>query len=272
MAPTLVVLAAGLGRRFGGDKQVAGVGPGGQPLVAYALHDAARAGFGRAVLVIRRELEAPLRDRLRDAALPLEFVEQESRPGRPWGTGHAVLAAGGAVQEPFLVINADDFYGRDAYRAIAGFLTTEQRPADPEFALAVFPLGATLSEHGPVNRAVCRFSGDGWLTGIEEVIGLRPEAGAWPAETPVSLNCWGFTPAVFPLLARRFGAFRAGRGEIGEAEFLLPQAVNEMIADGEVRVRPLPVPGPWLGVTYAEDRVTVAAALRRMTVAGEYPG
>lgn len=271
MAPTLVILAAGIGRRFGGDKQVAGLGPGGRPLLAYALHDAARAGFGRAVLVIREELEAPLRTVLRDAPVPIAHVVQETRPSGPWGTGHAVLAVAGLVKEPFMVVNADDFYGRDAYRAIAHALTSLPRAFPPEFVLAAFPLGVTLSAHGPVNRAICRTDADGWLIGIEEVTGLRPGSGTVPLETPVSMNGWGFTPALFPLLRGQFGAFAEDRVRAAGAEFMLPRAVHEMVAAGEARVRVVPVPGPWLGVTYPEDQAPVAAALARLTAAGEYP-
>lgn len=271
MAPTLVVLAAGLGSRFGGDKQLAGLGPGGRPLLAYALHDAARAGFARAVLVIREGLEAPLRAALPDPALPFDCVIQEPRAGKPWGTGHAVLAAAPLVDQPFMVVNADDFYGAESYRAMAHFLGGDHDPHPPTFAIGAFPLGATLSAHGPVNRGICRFDAEGWLAAIEEVSGLRMEDSAWPADTPVSMNCWGFTPMAMSLLDKRFRAFRAAPDRAPDAEFMLPEAVGAMVAAGEVRVRHVPVPGPWLGVTYPADRDPVAAALEELGRSGEYP-
>lgn len=261
--PTLVILAAGFGRRFGGDKQLAPVGPEGQPLLWYALHDAALAGFTEAVLVIREGLEAPLRAQLRDPPLPIRYATQETRTPTPWGTGHALLAAAPLVTQPFMVINADDFYGRESYRVIAEFLAQPPSGPLPEFALAAFPLGTTLSPHGPVNRAVCQVDGDGYLKGLEERAGLVRESLTLPLDTPVSLNCWGFTPAIFPLLEQRFDEFRAGNYK---EEFMLPTEVGAMVRDGTVRVRLLTAPGPWFGLTYPGDHEPLAAHLSRISV------
>lgn len=269
MQPTLVILAAGLGRRFGGHKQLAALGPGGRPLMAYALHDAALAGFGRAVVVVREGMEGPVRSLLAGSALPVDCAVQPGGRERPWGTGHAVLAAAGRVAEPFMVINADDFYGRDAYRLVGGFLEAPPPPGTPVFALAAFPLAATLSSHGAVNRGACRVDASGWLVGIEEVIGLLPGDGRVPPDTLVSMNCWGFTPAVFPLLEARFQEFRAAAGP--EDEFMLPDEVGRMVAQGAARVRVLQAPGPWLGVTHPADREPVAAHLARLVREGTYP-
>jgi len=270
MQPTLVILAAGLGRRFGGDKQLAGLGPGGRPLMAYALHDAAQAGFGRAVVVVREGMAGAVRSLLAGSPLAVECVVQPAGRERPWGTGHAVLAAAGAVTEPFMVVNADDFYGRDAYRLVAGFLATPPAGEIPVFALAAFPLAATLSAHGAVNRGVCQVDAGGWLVAIGEVAGLRPDDPRLAPDTPVSMNCWGFTPAVFPLLEARFREFRAAAGP--EDEFMLPDEVGRMVERGAARVRVLTAPGPWLGVTHPGDREPVAAHLARLVGQGIYPG
>lgn len=260
--PTLVILAAGHGRRFGGDKQLAPVGPAGQPLIWYALHDAALAGFTEAVLVIREGLEAPLRAQLRDPPLPIRFATQETRTPTPWGTGHALLAAAPLVTQPFMVINADDFYGRESYRVIAEFLAPPSGPL-PEFALAAFPLGVTLSPHGPVNRAVCQVDGHGYLAGLVEHSGLVRESLRLPFDTPVSMNCWGFTPTLFPLLQARFDEFRAGDNK---EEFMLPAELGALVCDGVVRIRVLAAPGPWFGLTYPGDHEPLAAHLSRISV------
>lgn len=256
--PTLVILAAGFGRRFGGDKQLAPVGPEGQPLLWYALQDAALAGFGNAVLVIRDGLEAPLRSQLGEAPLPLHFATQEARAPTPWGTGHALLAAAPLLAEPFMVINADDFYGRETYQVIARFLSQPPSGPIPEFALASFPLGATLSPHGPVNRAICQVDGHGYLAGLEEHPGLVRESLTLRLDTPVSMNCWGFTPALFPLLQARFDEFRAGDYK---EEFMLPSEVGSLVRDGMVRIRVLAAPGPWFGLTHRADRGPLVAHL-----------
>lgn len=260
--PTLVILAAGRGRRFGGDKQLAPVGPEGQPLPWYALRDAAAAGFHDAVLVVREGLEATFREELAGAPLPLRFAVQEDRAPTPWGTGHALLAAACEVTGSFMVVNADDYYGREAYRLIAGFLARPAAGPVPEWALAAFPLKATLSPHGTVNRAVCRVDGEGWLLGLEERIGLAAERLDLPLDTPVSMNCWGFTPAAFELLAGRFRAFQETCRAAGEVrEFMLPAAVAEAVASGEARVRVLPAPGPWFGLTHPADLPNIRAHL-----------
>ncbi len=268
MQPELVVLAAGLGRRFGGDKQVVGVGPGGHPLLAYALHDARRAGFSRAVVVVREGLQPVLRERLGVPPLPVRYVEQSGGRERPWGTGHAVLSAAGEVDRPFMVVNADDFYGAGTYRVMAEFLAGSRGGHPPTYALAAFPLGETLSPEGPVNRGICEVGPGGFLTGIREVSGILPEGTDWLPETPVSLNAWGFTPEIFAQLSAGFASFRtvAGPGD----EFMLPVAVNHLVAAGAARVRLLAAPGPWIGVTWPADLPRAASRLAQMVAAGEY--
>lgn len=259
--PTLVILAAGFGRRFGGDKQLAPVGPEGQPLLWYALHDAMLAGFTQAVLVIRDGLEAPLRRQLREAPLPIQFALQETRTPTPWGTAHALLAAAPLLVEPFMVINADDYYGRESYRVIAEFLSRPPSGPMPEFALAAFPLGATLSPHGPVNRAICQVDAYGYLTGLEEQLGLVRESLRLPLDTPVSMNCWGFRPAILPLLKARFD--ECSPGDYKE-EFMLPDEIGTLVRAGVVRVRVLAAPGPWFGLTHPGDLEPLAAHLSRL--------
>ncbi|HUG28389.1 MAG TPA: NTP transferase domain-containing protein, partial [Gemmatimonadales bacterium] len=259
--PTLVILAAGFGRRFGGDKQLAPVGPQGQPLLWYALQDARLAGFTRAVLVIRDGLEAPLRRQLNEAPLPIHFATQQTRTPTPWGTGHALLAAAPLLTESFMVINADDFYGRESYRIIAEFLSRPPSGPMAEFALAAFPLGATLSPHGPVNRAICQVDAYGYLTGLEERLGLVQESLRLPLDTPVSMNCWGFRPALFPLLTARFDEF-SSRGY--KEEFMLPSEVAALVRGGLARVRVLAAPGPWFGLTHPGDLEPLIAHLSRL--------
>ncbi len=290
--PTLVVMAAGIGSRYRGAKQVEGVGPGGETLLDYAVADAARAGFSRVVLVTRRDLEAPLSERAvpwQRAGLRVDLAFQDlgdvpagaaPPPGRtrPWGTGHAVLAARGAVDGPFAVINADDFYGRSAYAALAAHLA--RPPADGAWALAAFPLAQTLSPEGPVARGLCE-ERDGRLARIEEVLGLVADdrGGAtasdgrrFPGDAPTSMNAWGFTPGLFRLLAGRFAAFLAGpAGRDAAAEFQLSTEVGALLAQGRASVEVLRAGGAWFGLTHPGDRERARQRLRELHAAGEYP-
>lgn len=299
--PALVVLAAGMGSRFGGLKQLEGVGPGGETLMDYSIHDAVRAGFGRVVFIIRRDIEAAFRERVgaRYASrIPVVYVFQaledlpegfETPEGRtkPWGTGQAVLAAAREVREPFAVINADDFYGAAAYRSLVTFLTEGAAAggaSEPdECALVAYPLRATLSEFGTVSRGVCEVDASGHLTNITERTGVeRTEAGArcpdgaggWlplPADAPVSMNFWGFRPSAFGLLREAFERFlRINAGSL-TAEFYLPSAVNAVMQSGRMRTRVLAGGDTWCGVTYREDKPHVEARIRALIDAGAYP-
>jgi NDP-sugar pyrophosphorylase family protein len=308
MSPTLVVLAAGMGSRYGGLKQIDPVGPGGETVLDYAVFDAARAGFGRVVFVIRRDFEALFREKIgaryagRIAvdyvfqaldALPAGFAAPAGRE-KPWGTGHAVWCARDAVRENFAVINADDFYGADSFAQLARFLTAA---GGGEFAMVGFRLANTLSEHGLVSRGVCATEAGGALRSIVEHTGIAPaEVGAgrkFSGDETVSMNCWGFTPALFAGLDAQFREFlgsvgaaapsprsEANRGEGAaapvkpdplKAEFYLPAAVSTMIARGEARVRVLPTESAWFGVTYREDKPRVQAAIADLVAAGRYP-
>jgi NDP-sugar pyrophosphorylase family protein len=274
MRPALVVLAAGMGRRFGGDKQTVPLGPGGATLMEYALFDALHAGFARVVVVVRAEMrdatQASLEARLQ-GRVPVVCVVQKSDRDRtgPWGTGHAVLAAAGEVREPFAVVNADDFYGRETFAAIGGFLAAPASAGVPTYVIAGFPAGSTLSDAGPVNRAVCETDADGWLVRIAERTDLV--RGAVPDDTPVSMNFWGFTPDVFGQLEPMFDTFRQLPGASRSKEFLLPDALGRLVAARAARVLVLPTGGEWCGVTYPADAPRVAAKLAALTASGVYP-
>lgn len=294
--PALVLLAAGMGSRFGGMKQLAAVGPSGETLMDYSIYDALRAGFTSAVFVIRPEMEEAFREfaagrygsRLdfttahqRLDRVPHGIVVPEGRV-KPWGTAHAVLAAADAVSGPFAVINADDFYGADAWQALAAFLHDGPEEAGPpRFALTGYRIGETLSESGGVNRGVLRVEEDGMLASVEEVhdivrgpAGLRGSVAGRERTVPddalVSMNMWGFTPAVFPILERGFHRFHA-EGDAQRSEYLIPTVIREAIAGGEARVRVLDPGGAWFGITYPADTGPVSDALRTLVANGDYP-
>lgn len=282
--PTLLVLAAGIGNRYGGLKQIAPVGPGGETIIDYSVYDALRAGFGKLVFVIRREIERPFKETIGcrfEGRIEVDYVFQELPPERkkPWGTGHAVLVAKEAINEPFAVINGDDFYGRNSLRLLADHLQT----GTEDFAMVGFVLKNTLSEFGSVARGVCQATPTGYLETIVELTRIEREGltgtihhidssgrvHPLSGNEIVSLNTWGFTPAIFPHLEQHFAAFR--RSAPPQAEFFIPTAVNSLITEGKVRVRVLPTPDSWFGVTYQEDRTRVIASIRALVDRGEYP-
>jgi len=305
MSISLLVLAAGLGSRYGGLKQFDPVGPAGETLLDYAVFDAVRAGFGRVVFVIRHDFVAEFREKVgaryagRVAVdyvfqsldlLPPGFTPPAGRE-KPWGTGHAVWCAREAVRENFAVINADDFYGAEALQKLGAFLQGSQisnlksqiqpmhtRPAAyarAEFALAGYRLANTLSAHGSVSRGVCEVGTDGALRSITEATNLSPaDVGPrrkFSGDEIVSMNCWGFTPALFPALDAQLAEFLRDQGGQVKAEFYLPAAVSVMIARGEASGRVLPTARTWFGVTYREDKPRVQAALAELVRRGEYP-
>ena len=297
MPLTLVGLAAGMGSRFGGPKQLEPLGPAGETMLDFSIHDALRAGFDRVVLVIQPALhdafERGLVARWR-SHVPIELVHQEldalpagmvlpANRRKPWGTGQAVLAAVPVVNGSFAVVNGDDFYGRAAYEALAAFLGAPLGDALPVHALVGFPLAETLSEAGSVNRALLQVTSDGWLSRIEEIVGIeaaghdgrvRADGGETrliPGSAPVSMNMWGFAPDVFATLAEAFVSFLERHAGDERAEFLLPSHVEELVQRARARVRVLPGKGPWCGITHAEDRARVAGALRAHIERGEYP-
>ena len=297
MKPTLVILAAGMGSRYGGLKQVDPVGPSGETIMDYSVFDAVRAGFGRVVFVIRRDFEEVFRttvgsryegvaevDYAFQAAddLPLGFTVPEARV-KPWGTAHAIRAARSAVCTPFAAINADDFYGRDAFQRLGEFLTRRQAAAAPRFAMVGYRLDQTLSENGSVARGVCKVGADGLLETVAEMTRLvRVPGGAENREDPdhpvkltgaerVSMNLWGFTPALFSALEARFPAWLKAHAENPKAEWYIPFVVDELVREHAVEVEVLPTESAWFGVTYREDKPHVVAAVQALVDRRDYP-
>ena len=297
--PTLVIMAAGMGSRFGGNKQIAPVDDAGHIIIDFSIFDAARAGFGKVVCVIKPEMEADFRRAIGDAIsrhveveyayqtidakLPASFVIPQERK-KPWGTGHAVLCALDRVDGPFAVINADDFYGRDAFRAAADFLLADGDAN--EHAMVGYNIENTLTENGTVSRGVCQGDADGFLTDITERTAIEPREGgaaftedggaSWtfiPAGTPVSMNLWAFRHGVAEAFGRMFADFLAN--DVPEnpvkAEFYLPNVPKRLIAEGRARVRLLNTSERWYGMTYREDAEKVRAAIRAMKENGLYP-
>lgn len=290
MKPALLILAAGIGSRYGGLKQLDAVGPSGETMLDYAVFDARREGFDRVVFVIRRDFEAEFRARIgaryaRSMRVDYVFQEIEALPAgfaasagrvKPWGTGHAVWCARTVLDGPFAVINADDFYGRDAYVQLDGFLRAGSGSGAARFALIGFRLAETLSGNGSVARGLCKVARDGALRSVIERTGIvRAAVGPgreFSGEEIVSMNCWGFTPDLFPLLERRLVEFlRQQQGADPKAEFYLPTAVSSMVTAGQATVSVLPTRAQWFGVTYREDKPRVAAAIRALVAVGEYP-
>jgi hypothetical protein len=295
--PALVVLAAGLGARYGGLKQLEPIGPGGATLLDYTLYDALRTGFTHVALVIRPDL-APAFAHTIDARwsgrLTLEYAHQRldalpagasPPPGRvkPWGTAHAVSVARPLVHRPFAVANADDFYGRSSLAALARFLDQAPGSAVPTYALVGYRLRDTLSPSGGVSRAVCRMAPDGCLEEVDELREVVPANGdargvdpsgqmrALPGDAITSMNLWGFTPAVFGQIETGFREFLRLHGSQPQAEYLLPALVAELLRSRRARVRVLLSDGVWGGITHPADRVHAAALLSRLVEAGEYP-
>lgn len=297
MIPELLVMAAGAGSRFGGLKQLVPVGPDGETLTDFAVYDAWRAGVRRAIFIVRREMEREFHETLGkkyESRLEIVYAHQELAdvpagfvvpPGRlkPWGTGHAVRAARARVTSPFLVINTDDWYGANGFSKLTAFLSTPAPPGPARFALVAFRLEKTLSAHGTVARGLCETSPSGRLLSIGEHTGLRQtergiegnEAGGalrrFTGNEPVSLNLWGFTPALFDDLENGFAQFLAERGTDPEAEYYLPAGVDAALRKGRAQVTVLPTEEEWFGVTYREDLRRVRARVAERVAAGLYP-
>jgi hypothetical protein len=297
--PALIIMAAGIGSRYGGLKQVDPIGPNGEIVIDYAIYDALRAGFGKIVFLIRRDIEEVFREKIgrkieRRADTAYVFQDLDNVPPgfivpperkKPWGTAHAVLCCKGVVSTPFAAINADDFYGLHAFQALGSYLSqSRDREGLYDYSMVGYILGNTLSENGSVARGVCKVTPDGYLTGVTERTRIErrdgqaqyTENGAdWvtiPADSSVSMNMWGFTPGFFAELEKRFPVFLAqNAGNILKAEFFLPTVVNQLLQEGIASVRVLPTAEKWFGVTYPQDRPTVQAAIRELVRQGVYP-
>ncbi len=292
-----MILAAGLSTRYGGNKQLAPVGPNGEVLLDYAVFDAVRAEFTDVTFVIRRDMEHDFRTHAAQRfgqRVEVDFVYQElddlpagrSVPpsrSKPWGTAHAILAARGIVENPFVVINADDFYGASAYDLLFEFLSQPQAGAIPVFAMIGYTLSHNLSEFGGVSRGICECNEHGFVEKIVEVkkiergagtiAGVTVEGEPYPlsgSET-TSMNIWGLTPAVFPLLEDQFDRFLAENAGAPDAEFLISTALNEQVAEGTSRLRVLPAEEQGFGMTFEADTPSVTRRIRNLIRAGDYP-
>lgn len=296
MKPTLFILAAGMGSRYGGLKQLDGVGPGGETIMDYSVYDALRAGFGKIVFVIRHDFEQEFRDKViakyKDH-VPVEVVFQDVKnvpegvainPERtkPWGTNHAVLMGADVIKEPFAVINADDYYGRESFQVLADFLRSVEGKKN-EYCMVGFKITNTLSENGGVSRGRCEVSADGFLTSVTECHNIRHEGdrlvydGAEGSETPfpedavVSMNMWGFTPDYFDYSKKAFLEFLKENGGELKTEFYIPTVVNDLINNGTITLKVETTPSKWFGVTYAADRPATVEQFKRLTEEGVYP-
>ncbi len=295
-SPSLVILAAGLGSRYGGLKQVDPVGPGGEIVIDYSIYDALRVGFNKIVFVIRRDIEETFRatigqkfeDRADvhyvfqelDSALPDGFKVPEDR-AKPWGTGHAVLVARDVIDEPFAVINADDFYGQRAYQLLHDHLAHEED--ENTFALVAFALRNTLSDFGSVARGICTVDSGHYLRSVVELTAIERDGERAINRAPdgsetsltgdewVSLNTWGFSPALMAHLETGFDTFLRTRADDPKAEFFLPAAVDDLIHSNTIRTRVLPSPDAWFGVTYQDDKPHVVRRIQELIAKGSYP-
>jgi len=285
---TLLVMAAGMGSRYGGLKQLDPMGPNGETIIDYSVYDAVQAGFSKAVFIIRREFESEFREKVTDKyadSIKVEFAFQdlndlpagfESPEGRekPWGTGHAILSASALINEPFAAINADDFYGRESYQKLADHYSSG---ADG-FSMVVYRLDNTLSSFGGVTRGVCSISDDKLSSVVETGNVVKTESGVTSdgdnpldGSEPVSVNMWGFAPKLFDYLNTMFTEFLQEEGTELKSEFLIPTVINDLIQSGQEAVHVLKSDSPWFGVTYKEDKPFVESEIAKMVSAGEYP-
>ena len=295
MKPTLLILAAGMASRYGSMKQIDGFGPHGETIIDYSIYDAIKAGFGKVVFIIKEEFaenfktifEAKLKGKIETDYVFQSYdlkpfgIDHEIERAKPWGTAHAVLAARDAVKEPFCVINADDFYGREAYQKMFDFLTSEV--GDNRFSMVGYQIDKTLSDHGTVSRGVCVVDADGDLTDINErtKVYFKGSGVAYEEDgqehslkndSRVSMNFWGFTPAVFELSAGMFKEFALKNAANPKSEFFIPLVADELIKKGMASFKVIPTQNKWFGVTYKEDKPIVQASIDKLVNSGEYPG
>jgi len=299
MKPTLLLLAAGMGSRYGGLKQLDGLGPNGETIMDYSIYDAIKAGFGKIVFVIRKDFEEDFRKKILakyEGHIPAELVFQslDALPAgftvpvgreKPWGTNHAVMMAKDVIKEPFCVINCDDFYNRDSFMVVGKFLSELPAGAKNKYAMVGFRVGNTLSENGTVARGVCATDAEGHLTTVVErtevmrvngAVSYKDEEGKWVAiadNTPVSMNMWGFTPDYFEHSEAYFKAFLSDPKNMEnlKAEFFIPLMVNKLINEKTATVKVLDTTSKWFGVTYSADRAGTVARIQSLIDEGVYP-
>lgn len=298
MKPTLLILAAGIGSRYGGLKQVDPIGPDGEAIIDYSIFDAIRAGYGKVVFVIRESFagafkdtfDSKLKGRIEtayayqelDSFVPKELTIHPERK-KPWGTGHAILVAKNVVHEPFVVINADDFYGSAAYQMIPEFLSGAEKQDKPHYCMVGYGLKNTLSEHGFVSRGVCETDKDGFLTTVVERTHIEKENGKilcqlegdnkmeLTGDEVVSMNIWGFLPSYFRYLETYFDRFIRENASNPKGEFYIPYVVNELINRNEIKLKVLESKDHWFGVTYKEDKDMAVNSIRNLISKGIYP-
>lgn len=299
MKPTLLLLAAGMGSRYGGLKQLDGLGPNGETIMDYSIYDAIKAGFGKIVFVIRKDFEEDFRKKILakyEGHIPAELVFQslDALPAgftvpvgreKPWGTNHAVMMAKDVIKEPFCVINCDDFYNRDSFMVVGKFLSELPADAKNNYAMVGFRVGNTLSENGTVARGVCATDAEGHLTTVVErtevmrvngAVSYKDEEGKWVTiadNTPVSMNMWGFTPDYFEHSEAYFKAFLSDSKNMEnlKAEFFIPLMVNKLINEKTATVKVLDTTSKWFGVTYSADRAGTVARIQSLIDEGVYP-
>jgi dTDP-glucose pyrophosphorylase len=296
MKPTLVILAAGMASRYGGNKQIDGFGPSNETILEYSIYDAIRAGFGKVCFIIRNEHQEIFEEKFAKQVVDqIDVVYAFQGPqldeygfdehidrAKPWGTGHALLAARNVVAENFCVINADDFYSFTAFKQMADFLAKDA--SDSHFALLGYKIGKTLSDSGPVTRGVCAVSDKGELERLDERAKVYRNAartiefaqadgkpGTLPEDALVSMNFWGFTPAIFSMLEPLFKDFVKENKEDPKAEFLIPEAAQQLLQEGKASFKVLAIDAPCFGVTYQEDKPLVKNELARLVSENIYP-
>jgi len=297
MKPTLLVLAAGMGSRYGGLKQLDKLGPNGETIIDFSIYDAIRAGFGKIVFVIRKDIEEEFKEVvisrltgnvevdycLQELAYLPEGFELPADRTKPWGTGHAILMAADKIHEPFGVINADDFYGADAFKVLADFFATLKNGNENIYSMVGYDVANTLSDFGSVSRGVCLENDENYLLSVTERsqiershngIAYKDEAGDLVfliPQTVVSMNFWGFTPQIFKQLSDRFAGFLENNIQNPKSEFFIPSVVNELIESKETSVKVLHSNARWFGVTYREDRELAVSKIKQLVEEGIYP-
>jgi len=295
--PTLLIIAAGLGSRYGGLKQIDPVGPNGEIIIDYSMYDAISAGFGKLVFVIRHHFEDAFREKIGrkfEGVIDTAYAYQELDacldgfqlpPSRekPWGTGHATLVAGNVIDKPFAVVNADDYYGPDTLKAVADYLRRDDSADSTDYAMAGYILRNTLSDHGEVARGICQVDSEMFLTKVTEREGIHKDADhviyldeqgrkcRLKGDETVSMNLWAFRPSVFPHLQDQFREFLSTRGHDSKAEFYIPSAIDYLVTSGKASVKVLPTHDTWFGVTYRPDRDIAAAKIIDLIKQGRYP-